>query len=239
MLRLTPRAPAGAAGRPRPQGLSGAGRAPGARRAAAPAASTRCWRPRPTRPPSACSTATASRWSSPPGDACCGSLVHHMGREEQALAQARNNYRRLDARDRRRGARRHPDHGVRLRHHREGLRLHAAQRSGLCREGGARFGARARTSASILRTLDLAPPAQSQPLDRRLSFRLFAAARAEGRRAQPKELLSKARLHRQRCAGRAFVLRLGGHLQHPAAGIWRTGLRDRKVANIETARRRM
>ncbi|HEY1475049.1 MAG TPA: glycolate oxidase subunit GlcF [Pseudolabrys sp.] len=25
------------------------------------------------------------------GEACCGSLVHHMGREEQALAQARNN----------------------------------------------------------------------------------------------------------------------------------------------------
>jgi glycolate oxidase iron-sulfur subunit len=24
------------------------------------------------------------------GDACCGSLVHHMGREEQALAQARS-----------------------------------------------------------------------------------------------------------------------------------------------------
>ena len=26
-----------------------------------------------------------------PGEGCCGSLVHHMGREEQALAQARNN----------------------------------------------------------------------------------------------------------------------------------------------------
>ena len=26
-----------------------------------------------------------------PGEACCGSLVHHMGREQQALAQARNN----------------------------------------------------------------------------------------------------------------------------------------------------
>jgi glycolate oxidase iron-sulfur subunit len=25
------------------------------------------------------------------GEACCGSLVHHMGREEQALSQARNN----------------------------------------------------------------------------------------------------------------------------------------------------
>jgi glycolate oxidase iron-sulfur subunit len=25
------------------------------------------------------------------GEACCGSLVHHMGREEQAMAQARNN----------------------------------------------------------------------------------------------------------------------------------------------------
>jgi glycolate oxidase iron-sulfur subunit len=26
-----------------------------------------------------------------PGDACCGSLVHHMGREDEALARARNN----------------------------------------------------------------------------------------------------------------------------------------------------
>ena len=26
-----------------------------------------------------------------PGEACCGSLVHHMGREDEALAQARNN----------------------------------------------------------------------------------------------------------------------------------------------------
>ncbi len=25
------------------------------------------------------------------GEGCCGSLVHHMGREAQALAQARNN----------------------------------------------------------------------------------------------------------------------------------------------------
>src|SRR6185437_14994836 len=25
------------------------------------------------------------------GEACCGSLVHHMGRENEALAQARNN----------------------------------------------------------------------------------------------------------------------------------------------------
>ncbi|MCK1974937.1 glycolate oxidase, partial [Bacillus safensis] len=27
----------------------------------------------------------------PKGEGCCGSLVHHMGREEQALEQARHN----------------------------------------------------------------------------------------------------------------------------------------------------
>ena len=56
-----------------------------------PAASIRCSRPRPSRPRSACSIATASRSWSPPAKACCGSLVHHMGREDEALAQARNN----------------------------------------------------------------------------------------------------------------------------------------------------
>ena len=79
------------------------------------------------------------------GEACCGSLVHHMGREDEALALARNN---IDAWTREiegARARRHPDHGVRLWNHGEGLRLHAAHRPGLCRQGGAGFRAWPRT----------------------------------------------------------------------------------------------
>ena len=45
------------------------------------------------------------------GEGCCGSLVHHMGREGQALAQARHNIdawtREIEAR-----ARRNPGHGI-------------------------------------------------------------------------------------------------------------------------------
>ena len=61
------------------------------------------------------------------GQGCCGSLVHHMGREQDALAAARRN---IDAWTREiAGARprRHPDHRVGLRHHGEGLWLHAAR----------------------------------------------------------------------------------------------------------------
>ena len=43
------------------------------------------------RPPSACSTATASRSWSRRRRGCCGSLEHHLGREEGAFAKARAN----------------------------------------------------------------------------------------------------------------------------------------------------
>ncbi len=67
------------------------GRARGAAWRCSPAASTTCWRRKSTPPRSACSRATASKWSWPKGAGCCGSLVHHMGREDEALAQARAN----------------------------------------------------------------------------------------------------------------------------------------------------
>ena len=52
---------AGAAGRAHRQGSCRARASAAAASRCCPAASIRCWRPRPTRPPSACSTATASR----------------------------------------------------------------------------------------------------------------------------------------------------------------------------------
>ena len=77
----------------------------------------------------------------PKGEGCCGALVHHMGREEQALASARRN---VDA-----WTREIDDGGLdaivitasgcgtTIKDY--GFMLRA--RSGLCREGGARLGA--------------------------------------------------------------------------------------------------
>ena len=56
-----------------------------------PAAPRPSLRLRSTRRPCASSTATASRWSFPAGEGCCGALVHHMGRDDEALAFARRN----------------------------------------------------------------------------------------------------------------------------------------------------
>ena len=57
------------------------------------------------------------------GEGCCGALVHHMGRHDDAARRRPAQYRRL-GKDRR--ARRHPGDHVRLRHHRQGLRFHPA-----------------------------------------------------------------------------------------------------------------
>ena len=63
------------------------------------------------------------------GEACCGSLAHHMGREDEALARARNNIDAWIARARRCGSGRHSRDRFGLRHDAQGLRLHVAQRS--------------------------------------------------------------------------------------------------------------
>ena len=60
-------------------------------------------------------------------------------------------HRRLDGRDRGRGARRHRDHRVGLRHHRQGLRLHVPQRPGLRRKGARGCRRSQRTSPNIWR----------------------------------------------------------------------------------------
>jgi glycolate oxidase iron-sulfur subunit len=69
------------------------------------------------------------------GEVCCGALVHHMGKEEASLENARRN---VDVwmRESTGRARRHHHHRVRLRHDDQGLRPHAARGPGLCRQGG-------------------------------------------------------------------------------------------------------
>ena len=51
----------------------------------------------------------------------------HGPRNARRVRAARRNIDAWIARNRRRGTRRHPDHGIGMRHHHEGLRLHAAQ----------------------------------------------------------------------------------------------------------------
>ena len=75
----------------------------------------------------------------PDGEGCCGSLVHHMGREAQAHAQAKANIDAWIAEMDGGRARRHRHQRVGLRNDGEGLRLHAADRSGLCGQGAPGF----------------------------------------------------------------------------------------------------
>ena len=150
------------------------------------------------------------------GEGCCGSLAHHMGREQQALAQARAN---IDAWTR------EIDGG--------GLDAilitvsgcgTAVKDYGYMLRGDANYAEKAARVSRLtkditeyLATLDLPAGAAPRPLTRRLSRGLLAAARAEGH-AGAKRIALQVRLRGQRCAGRAFVLRLGGHLQHSTAG---------------------
>ena len=150
------------------------------------------------------------------GEGCCGSLAHHMGREEQALAQARNN---IDAWTReidREGldailitvsgcGTAVKDYGFMLRGDAE-----------LCREGGAGFPTD-QGRDRIPNEPRSAGRRRAAAAPRRLSRRLFIAAWAEGH-AGAERFALQVRIRGQRCAGRAFVLRLGGHLQHSTAG---------------------
>ena len=175
------------------------------------------------------------------GEGCCGALVHHMGRERQAHAQAREQHRRLDARDRTRRPRRDPDHGVRLRHHREGLRLHVPQRRRLRREGGTRRGA----DQGYLRVSGDAGARRQRGVGgararRRLSRRMLAAARS-ARSRRTEETAGGCGFHRTRAGGVASVLRFGRHLQHAAAGnlraLARSQSRQHRGARTATSSR--
>ena len=150
----------------------------------------------------------------------------------QALAQARAN---IDAwtRDSTATARRHPDHGLGLRHHGQGLRLHAAQRPGLCRKA-ARISALAKDITEYLAGL----PLQPAPTPQRLTVAYHAACSLQhGQRVtrQPKELLTKL--------GFAVKDVPDGHLCCGSAGTYNIlqpdiarRLRERKVGTIERLR---
>lgn len=164
------------------------------------------------------------------GEACCGSLVHHMGREHEALSQARNN---IDAWIRElEGAGLDAilvtvsgcgvtvkDYGFMLR----GDPLYATK--------AARISARARDITEFLATLEMPETAAPMPLT--VAYH-SACSLQHGQKVirEPKDLLSKF----------GFVVKdvPEGHLCCGSAGTYNIlqpalagQLRARKVANIE------
>jgi glycolate oxidase iron-sulfur subunit len=165
----------------------------------------------------------------PQGEGCCGALVHHMGREEQALASARNN---VDAWTRQiesggldaiivttSGC------GTTIKDYGFMLRLDPAYA-----EKAARVSALARDITEYLATLDLPEPVQKPGT---VVAYHSACSMQHGQKIvrQPKELLARA----------GFVVRepREGHLCCGSAGTYNimqpeisARLRDRKVRNI-------
>jgi glycolate oxidase iron-sulfur subunit len=165
----------------------------------------------------------------PEGEGCCGALVHHMGREEAALAAARRN---VDA-----WTRLVEDGGLdavvitasgcgtTIKDYDFMLRLDPAYA-----EKAARVSALARDITEYLATLDLPEPAEKPGLT--VAYH-SACSMQHGQKItrQPKELLAKA----------GFTIRepREGHLCCGSAGTYNimqpeisAKLRDRKVKNI-------
>ena len=166
----------------------------------------------------------------PKGEACCGALVHHMGREEQALASARQN---IDAWTRQiekggldaiiitaSGC------GTTIKDYGFMLRLDPAYA-----QKAARVSALAKDITEFLATLDLPQPAQRSGL---IVAYHSACSMQHGQKItrQPKELLQKA----------GFIVKepREGHLCCGSAGTYNimqpeisARLLERKVKNIE------
>ncbi len=166
----------------------------------------------------------------PQGEGCCGALVHHMGREEQALASARNNVDAwikladqggLDA-----IIITASGCGTTIKDYGFMLRLDPAYA-----EKAARVSALARDITEYLATLDLPQPVVAPGL---VVAYHSACSMQHGQKItrEPKELLARA----------GFVVRepREGHLCCGSAGTYNimqpeisARLRDRKVKNIE------
>ena len=91
------------------------------------AASSRCWTPAIDAAVVRLLTRHGVEMVVAQGQGCCGALAHHMGDDDDALAQGQNQYRRLGKGNRRRRAGRDRDFGLGLRHGAEELRLYAAR----------------------------------------------------------------------------------------------------------------
>jgi glycolate oxidase iron-sulfur subunit len=166
----------------------------------------------------------------PRGEGCCGALVHHMGREEQALASARQN---VDAwtREIEKGGLdaiviTASGCGTTIKDYGFMLRLDPTYA-----DKAARVSALARDVTEFLATLDLPEPAEKPALA--VAYH-SACSMQHGQKItrQPKDLLAKA----------GFTVRepREGHLCCGSAGTYNimqpeisARLRDRKVKNLE------
>ena len=149
-------------------------------------------------------------------EGCCGALVHHMGRTHDSHEQAKRNIdawtQEIDGGGLDAIIVTTSGCGTTVKDYGFMLRLDPDYA-----EKARRVSALARDVSEYLETLDLGEPANGVGPERRLSFRLLAPAWPAGEDGAE----SVARPRRLRCARRrrrAFVLRLGRHLQHAPAG---------------------
>ena len=168
--------------------------------------------------------------------ACCGALVHHMGREHQALAQAKANIDLWTAEIEGEGLDAIVINVSGCGTDGEGLWLHAAHRSGLCRQG--------RRVSGLTRDIS--------------EYLACLAAGRAGRRlpGSPSPIMPPVRcsmasgssVSRRSCLARhGFIVKdiPEGHLCCGSAGTYNIlqseiaqTLRDRKIANIASAESR-
>ncbi|MDH7788376.1 glycolate oxidase iron-sulfur subunit [Ochrobactrum sp. 19YEA23] len=166
----------------------------------------------------------------PKGEGCCGSLVHHMGREEQALEQARHNVdvwtREIEAGGLDAIIVTASGCGTTIKDYGYMLRLDPAYQ-----DKAARVSALAKDITEYLVGIDLPEPDAPQALT--VAYH-SACSMQHGQKIvrQPKDLLSRA----------GFTVKepLEGHLCCGSAGTYNimqpeiaAKLRDRKVKNIE------
>ena len=165
----------------------------------------------------------------PQGDSCCGSLVHHMGRKEQALADARRNIdawlREADGEGLDAIIVNASGCGTTIKDYGYMLRLDPAYA-----EKAARVSSLARDVTEFLAAIDLPDPEIRPGLT--VAYHSACSMQHGQRiRLQPKELLRRA--------GFAVVEPREGHLCCGSAGTYNimqpeiaTRLRDRKVRNL-------
>ncbi|WP_416356974.1 glycolate oxidase subunit GlcF [Aureimonas phyllosphaerae] len=167
---------------------------------------------------------------SPPGEGCCGALVHHMGREDEALGFARRLVDAWTAEIEGRGLEAivitASGCGTTIKDYGHMLRLDPAYA-----EKAARVSALAKDVTEYLATLDL--PLPERPVDAVVAYHSACSMQHGQKISQaPKVLLAQA----------GFTVRdvPEGHLCCGSAGTYNilqpeisARLRDRKVANIE------
>lgn len=166
----------------------------------------------------------------PKGEGCCGSLVHHMGREEQALEQARHNVdvwtREIEAGGLDAIIVTTSGCGTTIKDYGYMLRLDPAYK-----DKAAKVSELAKDVTEYLTSIELPEP--PQPASLTVAYH-SACSMQHGQKLvrQPKDLLARA----------GFTVRepLEGHLCCGSAGTYNimqpeiaTKLRDRKVKNIE------